>query len=558
MSNVTQKQQEVLFDIPSALSAGWEWFDAKCQWLSSYGMPFLNKHSDLQNILGMVGIALLTILIPMAIAAFSDDNKEEDFFVLDRRVALHEIFKGTFLKVPRFLYSVGLVFVPLMIWQTCPPLMLFLWFVGICLIVKTIAGVYDVMEGKKTFEKRFTFLKRIQPSTYAVECWRSAWQANWEKNEIGHWNESKFFSIFSDTITALMKKATPGNLQLAANLLVDFYKYINKRPSYGLINSGILPKILCWHYMYFNLRRDRVRLPIVAVPNKKWLVLSDNMTSNILQEVTKIAFTKITLPSSFSQHFEDHLDKVHPDGPYMASLIKIIFDALVENTEDKEASNKFWKRLFPKDWKITIENLQGKNALVPYVLLHYYYTWSGRRISRGGGKEYDQILDDVSCILLPKIDPPTWANLLIFLHLPYSPDEGRVATSVKNMPSFWHGSETNRDEENRERTLEIILWLILSRGKVSKDSFSDQLSNFIKEARDLEGKCTSSREKKRLKLFVGYFKDMQEMLPELKIPYRQEVSSDSSELSWSQHWRNWINEISHFPIKFYEWLTWKR
>ena len=92
-------------------------FIAVNKWLA--GLP-----DNSPIILGIVCTALLTILIPMSIAAFREGKKDEDFFDLDRAVALYEIFQGTSFGVPNLIYYVGLVFVPLMLWSVFPPIIM--------------------------------------------------------------------------------------------------------------------------------------------------------------------------------------------------------------------------------------------------------------------------------------------------------------------------------------------------------------------------------------------------------------------------------------------------
>lgn len=156
----------------------------------------LGQSGDFLNILGMVGIALLTILIPIAIAIFKDSK---DFEVLDKNAILDHVVKARL-----FLIYLALIFLPLLFWASSPIWLRFLeliiWGVGIYFISIVLINSYHWTKGNK-FGLRFDYLKNLKNIKDMEESWNSVWQT---KN-INTQNEKEFFIIFSSTIDNLLK-----------------------------------------------------------------------------------------------------------------------------------------------------------------------------------------------------------------------------------------------------------------------------------------------------------------------------------------------------------------
>jgi len=156
----------------------------------------LKQSGDLLNILGMVGIALLTVLIPIAVAIFND---KKDFEVLDRNVILDHVVNARY-----FLIYLALVYTPILLWASSPYSLRFLelvaWGVGIYFIAMVLINSYHWMKGNK-FMLRFDYLRKLNNPKDMEESWRSVWEA---KN-INTQNEKEFFTIFSTSIDNLLK-----------------------------------------------------------------------------------------------------------------------------------------------------------------------------------------------------------------------------------------------------------------------------------------------------------------------------------------------------------------
>jgi len=145
-----------------------------------------------RDILQVIGIACLTILIPIAIAIFRDSK---EFEVLDKNVILDHVVQARF-----FLVYLGLIFLPLLFWDVLPACLRFiLWATGICFMLKIIINSYYWMKGNK-FSLRFDYLKNLNNVKDMEESWYSVWQAE----KINLQNEQEFFKIFSSTIEKLL------------------------------------------------------------------------------------------------------------------------------------------------------------------------------------------------------------------------------------------------------------------------------------------------------------------------------------------------------------------
>jgi len=120
--------------------------------MTDFICSLLKQSGDPLNILGMVGIALLTILIPIAVAIFND---KKDFEILDRNVILDHVVNARY-----FLIYIALVYVPILLWAGSSFLLRFIelivWGVGIYFIAMVLINSYHWMKGDK-FMLRFDY-----------------------------------------------------------------------------------------------------------------------------------------------------------------------------------------------------------------------------------------------------------------------------------------------------------------------------------------------------------------------------------------------------------------
>ncbi len=165
----------------------------------------LEKLNDLANVMQNIGLALLTILIPLAIAILTNvyrkrEDQNIEFRDLDLHVILDEIF-----KIKKLLIYTALIFCPFIFWEISSGIFRFIEIIfstmGIYLIIRTLLDIYRWTKGN-VFEYRFSYLKSVKNYDDLESVWRSVWQT---KN-INTRNEREFLKIFLSTINYLLEK----------------------------------------------------------------------------------------------------------------------------------------------------------------------------------------------------------------------------------------------------------------------------------------------------------------------------------------------------------------
>lgn len=149
------------------------------------------------DILQTVGMALLTVLIPAAIAIFED---RKGFEVLDTNVILDHI-----VEAKRLFIYLTLVFLPLLFWTLSPAWLRFVelisWALGIFFVARMLARLYKWMKGDK-FSLRLKYLGELLEPHDLEASWRSVW----ESKEINTENERRFLNLFFEKIDNLLDR----------------------------------------------------------------------------------------------------------------------------------------------------------------------------------------------------------------------------------------------------------------------------------------------------------------------------------------------------------------
>jgi hypothetical protein len=162
--------------------------------------------NELPSLFQNIGMALLSILIPLAIAILVDvyqkkRDKEEDFIVLDLNVILDCVF-----HMRRLIIFSLLIFLPFVFWEQSHGLLRLLEIVlssiGICVLIRTILNVYSWTKGS-VFDFRFSYLEKLEEgSSDFATVWKSVWNAK----EIDRQSEIRFFNVFSSKIDDVVNK----------------------------------------------------------------------------------------------------------------------------------------------------------------------------------------------------------------------------------------------------------------------------------------------------------------------------------------------------------------
>jgi hypothetical protein len=151
-----------------------------------------------------IGLVLLSILIPLAIAILVDvyqkkRDKTEDFVELDLQVILDCVF-----QIKRLIAFSLLIFIPFVFWEvsfgSLRILETVLSIVGTCFVIRTILNVYKWTKGD-VFNFRFSYLEKLEKSPDFEMAWKSVWSSK----EIDLQNEIRFLKIFSSKIDKVVK-----------------------------------------------------------------------------------------------------------------------------------------------------------------------------------------------------------------------------------------------------------------------------------------------------------------------------------------------------------------
>jgi len=187
----------------------------------------LSKMNNFPNVIQGMGLALLTILIPLAIAVLADiyqkrKNREKEFVDLDLHVILDNVF-----NIRLLIFSVFLMFIPMLFWDILIGLYklipIILNTVGIILVTVIIIKVYHWIKGN-IFDFRLSYLKKVKKYDDLGIVWKSIW----EVKKINLQDEIEFCKIFFSKINRVQELPN-SNLKIISKLLNDFYNSINER-----------------------------------------------------------------------------------------------------------------------------------------------------------------------------------------------------------------------------------------------------------------------------------------------------------------------------------------
>jgi len=497
----------------------------------------LVKINNFPNIIQGIGLALLTILIPLAIAVLADiyqkrreENKE--FTYLDLHVILDNVF-----NIKLLILSVFLIFFPMFFWEILIGLdrliAVHFAFIGILLVVDIIFKVSRWVKGN-VFDFRFSYLRKLNRYNDLEIVWRSVWQVE----NINIQNERKFFQIFSSTINRLLNLTEKNeSLKTISKLLNDFYNSINKR-SIAALNEDIFPKILDWHFNFWRKENELLDKKLLDKKGKsdKWSNYSEisRILNDIFDNIEECSL-KERMAYSFFEHFKRHAEhykkklvernKTH--HYYIDSLFGIFCRVFFENIEKSPKKHDIWKHYFPEEWKITKNNLENKENIISKILLKKYVQWAQIRIIQAK-EDLDWDLDNISRNLFPEVGPILWAMILIFIFSPYG--DNRMKSVIERPWTFglmgrlriYSGDiEVSKEESNKKNEEEMQfaeeaetkntfeLACLLFKEKFSKDN----LEKYIKSLKELdpEYKKDPDKEKKRLRL-IDAFSEMLKFL----------------------------------------------
>ena len=468
--------------------------------LSHILRSFLNSEL-LPTLMQNVGLAFVTILIPVVLFIFS--MEKEALFEWDKIVILDKVIEAKYLLI-----SVGLIFVPLFIWDYGSDILKFILFLMfLCGVFYLTHILFNSYRWIKTVEIRGQHdsnnFRNILRNKYLEEVTNleekeKVWSLTWRKDIENPLDERNLIKKFMVNIDALVQSRSFDTL---ARYLQTFSEFIEKRALYDrIIFNELFSNTLKLRYLLFPDIKKQETEPTDSL----WLALYE-IDVNLKKLIKKLVVSSLQKANSFSffKILKEHIrDK---DTDYLRGLFgECICSEIFNNNADSNDRYDIWNHYFPPEWKITKETLQDVGNIVSKIWLNEFIPWAANRItSSEWGKDFDKNLDDVAKELFPSVEPMLWAKLLTFLFRHWS-NSNRMKSLVEKGPNFgmsgriftsWGSKGNITDdfnanfrkafEEQTQATFELALLLFTTEFR------KDKLENFISELEGLTtpGKC---------------------------------------------------------------------
>ncbi|HUS50507.1 MAG TPA: hypothetical protein VMZ91_10105 [Candidatus Paceibacterota bacterium] len=490
----------------------------------------LSKMNNFPNVIQGMGLALLTILIPLAIAVLADiyqkrKNKEKEFVDLDLHVILDNVF-----NIRLLIFSVFLMFIPMLFWDILIGLYklipIILNTVGIILVTVIIIKVYHWIKGN-IFDFRLSYLKKVKKYDDLGIVWKSIW----EVKKINFQDEIEFCKIFFSKIDHL-QELPKSNLKIISKLLNDFYNSINERSISVLQTDMAFTRILEWHFKtwknnYIFIKKyldNKNENKIKSFLNySEILRMLDSILDNIEERSLKVQQVFYSFIIHFKKHAEKYKDELVENGNkhfYISYLFELFYRVFFKNIEKLDFSVKhfIWDQCFPKEWKISKTNLADeKNKLFSNLSLRCFINWALQRISQAK-EEKDFVLGEVLSNLFPEVEPNLWAKFLIFVFSVSIPKD-RVKLAIEKPWNFgfisrikmypveigngeMHKKKFEEDsKKERQKTYELACYLF------KKEFSKENIEVYMKEIENLKYTIELPEENRRLEL-LNIFKEM--------------------------------------------------
>lgn len=487
----------------------------------------LERWDNWPSIVQRVGIALLTILVPVAIVILAgayQKNEKQEFRNLDLNVILDRVF-----KVKRLLLCIALIFLPMIVWEISSGslrfIVIILSIVGVIFVVSRLFDIYYWIKGN-VFKFRFSYLENLRNHRDMETVWYSVWQT---KN-VNPQNEIGFFTAFSSAIDRLLGREK--NLKTVAKLLYDFDNFIDNRSIITLVLlKDVFPKILTWHLKVWKKEYEYINQDEKL---DEWEVYSEisGILDSIIRKIEECAL-KERHSFSFFKYFEKHAESHKTEFVlvndekryYIDALLSIFYQVFFEKVSASPECYAIWQHYFPPEWKVTRGNWQDSENVFVKMSWNEFIKCLGERVWRPE-TNFDRELDDISSNLFPEVEPSIWAIILIFVFSPYGKE--RMEAVIQRPWNFGlvgrakvysgHAGESEEDFEKRSRQMVHAQYELEKKNAFElttllfpQEFSKENLEKNIRNLKALKYGKESKEEKKRLRL-LSIFTEMLEFL----------------------------------------------
>lgn len=474
------------------------------KYLSAIGENFNNILKNPTNILSamqVIGLAIITVIIPIAIAVF---QKKESFEKVDKYVFLDFVIKSKL-----FLLYIGMVFIPLLLWDILPAnyrlLESIVWLIGIGFIIRVIISSYKWMK-EYTNIPRLKYLKKLNN----VDEMEVVWTSLWAYDDISFNNEIEFFRIFTLKVIKLFSNINK-NADILSKLLFGFFNNIKSRTPY-FISNDVAFKVFQWDLLIQQAENKEPK----NKNNRMTFFKISKPIDRILEVLIKRNLTEGTDYVLFD-FLISFLNDNKKDSRYLNRFFNVFYMHFFESFSQLINVSAAWDDYFPEDWKITKKNIEGKDNFFSIKTFERFYVWAQLRIV-SPKDSYDVELDEAVKELFPNVEPMIWSKILIFSLSGYDPNNRCLSIINKN----WNfggfrvypiasdeGIRKIRGEE-LEETYDLTSILF------EQEFTTDKLKNYISELEKIDEFVNSGVEEKRNTL-LDIFRNMQSYMINKKL-----------------------------------------
>jgi len=410
---------------------------------------FLNTIENLNlDAMLTLGTALITILIPLAIAIFD----KQEYGSLDKNVILDLI------KAKCIIFYIFLIFSPLLFWNTFKNfriIIIILWGIGIYYIIDILKKSYEWLKYDKN-KFRYDYLEKLANSLDLKEsesnnlilakfsklrdCFQfkkykfvdskkertlneieEVWIAIWRNEKINSKITMEFYSKFVITFEKLFADCDKDAeiCKVTCSILQSFSENLIKIHPFLLVNNfnnnNILLNTLEWRFQSWKKKEEPSKN---SNPELLFIIIDE-----IFKEITERALKENQGNVFFYifQCFINNLKNKHGinkhDVEYFEDLFSSFYEKFFKILPELKDTYTLWNNYFPKEWKIKKETLISSENIIPYISFECFIKWASDRILNPID-DHDKLLDNVSAYLFPEVEPEYWAIILIFVLSP--------------------------------------------------------------------------------------------------------------------------------------------
>jgi hypothetical protein len=355
-----------------------------------------------------IGIALVTLLIPIAIALLQD----REFDALDKNVILDHIVRSKDIIV-----FLAFIFITPFFWEisnlSWRIFEVLVWSAGVAFMVNVLARAYEWIKGDK-FPHRLSYLDESTAFDDQEESWKSIWAAK----DINSQNEQELTYLFIKKIDALA--VSPKDRAKAARLLEDYLFNIELRQPFTLCmgEDSLYAKVLEW-YKGNRVAEEEILGKGEERDNDLWSKSSylSRTIRNMLKRVEELSIERddfYNFITPFRKHLEGNKDLILRDNyPYIKDLFSWFYPVFFEKVPENDYSFNVFYHYFPKEWTVTLSNLDSPTTSEYAIYsVNEFFEWARPRIWRDS-EEWDKHLDVMIDGIFPDVDPITFAPILM-------------------------------------------------------------------------------------------------------------------------------------------------